>query len=455
MFIQPAVLFGLLEGSEPSMATLTSILNKSHRLERLNLTEVASLIRVNSSEGISMILEMAGWVKEQIYGKRIVIFAPMYVSNICKNNCAYCGFRSDNKMVHRKTLSMDEIKAETLILLKTGQKRVLLVTGETKPDDDLQLMMESIKTVYDVSDGKNKIRRINVNMAPLAIDGFKELLSAGIGTYQLFQETYHPETYARLHTQGSKSDYIYRLEAMDRAYQAGFQDIGMGVLFGLYDYRFEVLALMQHIEHLEVTYGLGPHTLSVPRLEPAMGSVLSEHPDWPVDDQTFEKIVAILRLAVPYTGIILSTRESAPMRQRALELGVSQISASSRTNPGGYSQSDTTEQFSLGDDRSLDDVVLDCATRGYIPSFCTGCYRTGRTGLDFMEYAKPGDIKSKCLPNALFTFEEYLSDYASSNTKRIGRQLIKDAISTLPDSLQDRSTKMLQSIREGTRDVFV
>jgi 2-iminoacetate synthase len=455
MFIKPEIIESLLQQKAPSAQEVENILTKSLHLERLSSEDVASLLRVTHPDHITRIWDVAGQVKEQIYGKRVVIFAPLYISNLCKNNCAYCAFRADNRGVTRKALSQKEIAAETLALIKTGQKRILLVSGEAYPQDGLDYVLDSVKTVYSVSDGNNRIRRINVNIAPLDEKDFKRLLSADIGTYQLFQETYHPETYAKLHTKGPKSDYQFRLESMDRAFQAGFNDVGIGILFGLYDYRFEVMALMQHIEHMESTYGLGPHTISVPRLEPAEGSNISEKPPWPIDDDTFKTIIAILRLAVPYTGIILSTRETAQMRQDALNLGVSQISAGSKTNPGGYSDEAATEQFSLGDHRPLSEVIADICEKGHIPSFCTGCYRLGRTGIDFMDQAKPGDIKAKCLPNALFTFEEYLQDYGTLETQSLGRILIDKSLEDIPGDQKDKTLKALNKIRSGKRDIFV
>ncbi len=455
MFIKPEIIDSLLDQKAPLRQEVETILAKSLNLERLSLEDVATLLRVTRPADIARIWDMAGQVKELIYGKRVVIFAPLYISNLCKNNCAYCAFRADNRGVTRKALSQNEIAAETLALLKTGQKRVLLVAGEDYPHDGLDYILDSIKTVYAVSDGNNRIRRINVNIAPLDQKDFKRLLASDIGTYQLFQETYHPETYAQLHTKGPKSDYAFRLNSMDRAIESGFQDVGIGALFGLYDHRFEVLALMQHIEHLESTFGLGPHTLSVPRLEPAEGSSIAENPPFPIDDTTFKTLIAILRLAVPYTGIILSTRETAAIRQDALNLGVSQISAGSKTNPGGYSDDAATEQFSLGDTRPLDEVIADICEKGHIPSFCTGCYRLGRTGTDFMDQAKPGDIKSKCLPNALFTFEEYLQDYAAPSTKAMGRILIDRSMRDIPSALKDKTQKALNKIRGGKRDIYV
>jgi 2-iminoacetate synthase len=336
---------------------------------------------------------------------------------------------------------------------------VLVVAGEAYPKEGLEYVFRSIETVYSVSTPKASIRRVNVNIAPLTVDEFRELGKHRIGTYQLFQETYHRQTYAKLHTAGLKADYDYRLEAMDRAFQGGLKDLGIGLLFGLHDWRYEILALLQHIAHLEKNFGVGPHTISVPRLEPAAGSDVSAHPPYPVTDDDFRKIIAVLRIAVPYTGIILSTRESAAMRREAFELGVSQISAGSRTNPGGYSESvhETGEQFSLGDTRPLLSVIKDIIEHNHVPSFCTGCYRLGRVGKDFMDMAKPGLIKQHCLPNAIFTFAEYLHDFADAELKEKGFALIDQMISREigADKLKKTTLKNLERIAAGERDIYL
>jgi 2-iminoacetate synthase len=359
----------------------------------------------------------------------------------------------------RKALSQDEIARETEVLLKQGHKRVLLVAGEAYPKEGLEYVFRSIETVYSVSTPKATVRRVNVNIAPLTVDEFRELGKHRIGTYQLFQETYHRETYAKLHTGGLKANYEYRLEAMDRAFQGGLQDLGIGLLFGLYDWRYETLALLQHIAHLEKNFGVGPHTISVPRLEPAAGSDISTHPPYPIADDDFRKIIAVLRIAIPYTGIILSTRESAAMRRDAFELGVSQISAGSKTNPGGYSQSahETGEQFSLGDTRPLMEVIKDIVAHEHIPSFCTGCYRLGRVGKDFMDMAKPGLIKQHCLPNAMFTCAEYLHDFADGELQQKGFALIERMLQNeiASKKLQEVTRKNLERIASGERDIYL
>lgn len=430
------------------------ILKKSKNLERLSLEETSILLNTVDEKLWEEIFEAASYVKTKIYGNRLVLFAPLYISNLCKNECLYCGFRASNKDVHRQVLTQEEIHNETLALLKTGQKRILLVSGEAYPNGKLDYIIDSIKTVYSVQDGKNNIRRLNVNIAPLTTEEFIKIKEADIGTYQLFQETYHKPSYKKLHTKGPKSDYDYRLQTIDRAFEAGIDDVGIGILFGLYDYKYEILSLVSHIEHLEAKFGMGPHTISIPRLEPATGSDLASNPPYPVDDETFKKIIAILRLTVPYTGLILSTRENPKMRHEAMNLGISQISAGSKTNPGGYSSGKSVEQFSLGDHRSLDEVILDICSKDAIPSFCTSCYRLGRTGLDFMEYAKPGDIRKKCLPNALYTFQEYIDDYATEETKKIGMKMIKKQLLDIPESIRERVITNLNKIKKGARDLY-
>ena len=343
-------------------------------------------------------------------------------------------------------------------MVEQGHKRVLLVAGEAYPAEGLRYIIDAIATIYATRSGNGEIRRVNVNIAPLREEEFKLLKEAGIGTYQLFQETYHRPTYERVHLAGPKRDYDWRITAMDRALAAGLEDVGIGILFGLYDWRFEILALLSHVKHLEKKFGIGPHTISVPRLEPAHGSDLASHPPYAVDDSAFRRIVAILRLAVPYTGIIMSTRETPNLRRETFALGVSQISAGSRTNPGGYVEGKTVvelSQFSLGDHRPLDEVVRDVAEMGYIPSFCTACYRSGRTGERFMDLAKPGEIKHLCDPNALATFLEYLIDYASPATRAVGERLIAEIAGSLSIPARARAERLLAAVRSGKRDAFV
>lgn len=435
---------------------IRAILTKARAMRGLDLTDVAILAQVQNSDLLDELFATAKEVKETIYGKRLVIFAPLYISNLCSNDCAYCAFRASNKALRRRSLSQTEIAAEVKALVDQGQKRLLLVAGEAYSRDGFQYILDAIDTVYSVKHNHGEIRRLNVNIAPLTLEDFKRLKQKNIGTYQLFQETYHPVTYQQVHLGGKKTDYDWRLTAIDRAMEAGIDDVGVGVLFGLADWRFEILALMQHTQHLERQFGIGPHTISVPRLEPALGSTLADNPPNPVTDLDFEKIIAILRLAVPYTGIILSTRENQDMRRKALALGVSQISAGSRTNPGGYAddQKDMS-QFSLGDHRSLDEVIYDVASLGYIPSFCTGCYRLGRTGHDFMDLAKPGKIKDMCGPNALTTFEEYLMDYGSAKTRAVGEKVIQAELAEMDEEARRLTTKLLERIKKGEHDVFI
>ena len=441
----------------PEACHVHNILSKAKELKGLNAKDIATLTAVNDAELLIELFEAAKQIKDTIYGQRLVVFAPLYISNLCQNECLYCAFRAKNKAVKRKALTQEEIAAEVQILEKQGHKRILLVAGESYPQQGFQYVLDAIETVYSTKVGNGEIRRVNVNIAPLTVEEFKQLKNTNIGTYQLFQETYHRPTYSKVHLAGKKADYDWRITAIDRAMEAGINDAGIGVLFGLCDWRFEILALMQHIEHLENKFGVGPHTISVPRLEPATGSDIALHPPHAVNDINFRKIVAILRLAVPYTGIIMSTRETPKMRRETFALGVSQISAGSRTNPGGYSEGQDVvdeAQFSLGDHRPLDEVIFDVANLGYIPSFCTGCYRLGRTGQDFMDLAKPGLIKEHCDPNAVSTFMEYLLDYGSEKTRQVGEKLITKVLDGMEPTVKQQSLAMLEKVRNGHRDVF-
>jgi 2-iminoacetate synthase len=433
------------------------ILDKALEMKGLNAGDMAVLSGISDPELLAELFETAKKVKDSIYGRRLVLFAPLYISNLCKNECLYCAFRVRNKEVKRRALSQQEIAREIEILVQQGHKRVLVVAGESYPTEGFKYVLDTIKTVYATRVGKGEVRRVNVNIAPLTLEEFKQLKDTNIGTYQLFQETYHKGTYRNVHLAGKKTDFDWRVTAMDRAMEAGINDVGIGVLFGLCDWRFELLAMMQHIGHLEEKFGVGPHTISVPRLEPATGSDMASHPPKPVSDIDFRKIVAILRLAVPYTGIIMSTRETPNMRRETFAMGVSQISAGSRTNPGGYAEGEAVEdeaQFSLGDHRELDEVIYDAATLGYIPSFCTGCYRLGRTGQDFMDLAKPGLIKEHCDPNALSTFLEYLLDYGTPKTRTVGEALIEKVLGEMEPTPKSRSLAMLEKVRAGRRDVY-
>ncbi|MEM5948324.1 [FeFe] hydrogenase H-cluster radical SAM maturase HydG [Spirochaetia bacterium 38H-sp] len=455
-FIDRDKLYGLLDAHEPSPVRLGELLDKALKLGGLELSEVAELLRVESSEGIRRIMEAARLVKQEIYGKRLVLFAPLYVANYCDNNCVYCGFRKANSSLNRVALNLGEVRQEVEALLRQGHKRLLMLMGESEKTT-LDYFIETIRTAYSVRVGEQNIRRINVEIAPLTVEDFARLKKENIGTYACFQETYDPVAYKKFHPSGPKSDYEWRLLVMDRAMEGCIDDVGIGALFGLADYRFEVLALIEHARHLEAAFGCGPHTVSVPRLEPAEGAPLASRPPHPVSDEDFKKLVAVIRLALPYTGIILSTRESEELRNELFNYGVSQISAGSRTNPGAYDEDhpESGAQFSLGDHRSLEEVISCLIDQGYVPSFCTGCYRKGRVGADFMDLAKPGLIKAYCLPNALFTFAEYLGDFASQDVRARGMALIRRLAETeVPESRREKTLAELDSIAAGHRDVY-
>ncbi|HUK14615.1 MAG TPA: [FeFe] hydrogenase H-cluster radical SAM maturase HydG [Thermoanaerobaculaceae bacterium] len=446
----------LVAGRRHDAGRVREILARALELKGLPSADLAVLMGVSDPELLGEVFHTARRVKELIYGNRLVLFAPLYVSNLCSNECVYCAFRARNRELKRRALSQEEIAQEVRHLVEQGHKRILVVAGESYPHEGFDYILKTIDTVYRTASGPGEIRRVNANIAPLTLDEFRLLKARNIGTYQIFQESYHRETYARVHVAGKKRDFDWRVEAPDRAMEAGIDDVGIGVLFGLYDWRFEILALMQHIRHLEDRFGVGPHTISVPRMEPAVGSDIASHPPHPVSDVDFRKIVAILRIAVPYTGIIMSTRESADIRRETFALGVSQISAGSRTNPGGYSEDEKFEsaQFCLGDHRPLDEVIRDVAALGYVPSFCTACYRLGRTGRDFMDLAKPGEIKEHCSPNAIATFQEYLDDYGSEATRRAGEACIAHALADMEPQLRAKTEKMVGMVKAGKRDVY-
>jgi len=438
------------------------ILEKAKRLERLPLEDSAKLLSVTDPALLKKIYGVAYYVKNNVYGKRVVLFVPLYISNVCANSCLYCGFSSKNKSAERIKLTFQEITEQTEILLKRGHKRVLIVAGETASSkENIDYYVGAIEAVYRAEYKKNRIRRVNINVAPLSIEDFKKLKEAGIGTYQIFQETYHEETYRKLHVAGTKSDFNNRLDAVDNAFKAGIDDVGIGPLLGLYDYRFEILAMLMHIEYLEKTYGVGPHTISVPRMKPAPGSKYSLNSEYPFTDEEFKKLVSVLRLSVPYSGMIMSTRESAGLRDVLVNLGVSQISAESEVAPGGYENSlkeafnnnGGQRQFNLNDQRSLNEIVMSLLSQGFIPSFCAACYRKNRTGGNFMDLAKPGKIKRMCNINALITLKEYLEDFAELKVKELGCKFIEEyrrgILSKADAKILD---KFLMNVDNGARD---
>lgn len=459
-FIPEEKIFKELQEAEHSnINKIREILEKAKEAKGLKPKEAAYLLMNSNPEIDEMLFNEAFEVKNKIYGNRMVIFAPLYVTNECGNDCAYCGFRCTNRDLKRKTLSESELSEEVRILEDFGHKRLLLVYGE-HPRFKIDWIVETIDTVYNTKSSKSgEIRRVNINAAPMEISEFKELKAAGIGTYQCFQETYHLSTYKKMHLYGKKTDYLYRLYALDRAQEAGIDDVAMGVLFGLYDWRFEVMALLYHAEHLEKEFNVGPHTISFPRLEPALGADVSFNPPYPVSDHDFKRLVAILRLAVPYTGLILTTREIPEIRREVFRFGTSQISAGSRTYPGGYhdlkSNMPDKQQFTIGDERPLDDVIYDLITHDYLPSFCTACYRLGRTGEHFMDITKHGYIHEFCSQNAILTFEEYLIDYASKKTKKAGYDFIERELIKMPENIATELKKRLERmIKDNERDLY-
>ncbi|OGU38233.1 MAG: [FeFe] hydrogenase H-cluster radical SAM maturase HydG [Ignavibacteria bacterium GWB2_35_12] len=461
-FIDESFIEGLItETQNPPAPKIDEILNKALQLQGLDLLDAAYLLNIKSGDLLNKLLHTAYQVKQEIYGNRLVLFAPLYISNFCSNNCLYCGFRVDNKDIVRRVLSLDEIKDETLSLLEQGHKRILMLMGEHHKNCPFDYFLEAINAAYSVKDKKcSSIRRINVEIAPLDENEFQKLSKVHIGTYTVFQETYHRETYSKMHPGGIKSDYNWRLSTMDRALSNGMHDVGIGALFGLYDYRFEVLSLIQHAKHLDKKFNVGPHTISIPRIKPAKNAPASFNLEHAVSDEEFKKLIAVIRCSVPYTGMILSTREPAELRSELFNYGISQISAGSRTSPGGYKQafSETEEagQFSLNDCRTSGEVIRDVIQHGFVPSFCTACYRLGRVGEDFMDKAKPGLIKLFCQPNALTTLKEYLVDYADPETKQLGEELIQKELATIPnDKVREKTGQNLIRIQQGERDLYL
>jgi 2-iminoacetate synthase len=450
----------LLGAKEPSAETVEAILQKSLALKRLSLEETAALISCADEGLTAKIFSTAKKVKETVYGNRMVLFAPLYITSSCVNDCSYCAFKKSNKAVVRKTLSVKEVAAETEYLLKIGHKRILLVAGEHLNDDmaAARYYAEAVKAVYSARYGNNAVKRANINCAPLSVEGFKVLKQAGIGTFQIFQETYHDKTYRAVHPSGPKSNPDKRIEAVENAFKAGIDDVGLGALLGLYDWRFETLAMLMHAEALEKQFNVGPHTLSVPRMEPAEGLNIDDSRKKKLSDNEFKKLVAILRLSVPYTGIILSTRESAEMRNELFQLGVSQLSAASNTTPGGYGEQDNSgkaAQFNISDNRSLESIMDVLLKDGFTPSFCAACYRKERTGEKFMALAKPGNIKHMCGINAMLTLKEYIQDFGSADIKARSEALIKVQTTHLTAGEQTLLKKMFKEIEAGKRDLFV
>lgn len=439
---------------------LVEILQKAEAQKGLSYDEAYLLLVSDYHDINDRIFKLAREIKNRIYGNRIVMFAPLYLSNYCINGCTYCPYHSKNRTIPRRKLSLDEIKEETISLQNIGHKRLALEAGEDPVNNPIEYIIDAIKTIYSVHHKNGDTRRVNVNIAATTVENYKKLKEAGIGTYILFQETYNKENYEKLHPTGPKSNYAYHTEAMDRAMEAGIDDVGIGVLFGLNSYKYDFIGLLMHRDHLEARFGVGPHTISVPRICPADDIDLDEFTN-AVPDNIFEKIVAIIRVSTPYTGMIISTRESEKVRKNVLELGISQISGGSKTTVGGYSESDRLEaensqQFDISDTRSLDEIVRWLLELGYIPSFCTACYRQGRTGDRFMQLAKEGNIGYICTPNALLTLKEYLLDYASSETKEIGERVLKEELEKIENiKLKDNLTKWLQEIELGKRDIRV
>ncbi len=438
----------ILEG-RPSDQEVRSILDKALEKNGLSLEETGALARTEDPVIVEEMFRAAGRVKREIYGERLVMFAPLYVSSFCTNNCCYCGFRRDNPSP-RKRLSLGEVREQVRLLERMGHKRLLLEFGE-HPDNSIDYVTDVIREIYSTREGRGEIRRVNVNIAATTTENYRKLREAGIGTYQLFQETYHRPTYEKVHS-GPKASFERQLFAHDRAFEAGLDDVGLGVLFGLHDWRFEILGMVSHAQYLERRFGVGPHTFSVPRWQPFGGEWRPSHP---VSEEELLRIIAILRLAVPYTGMIISTRESPGLREKAFGIGISQTSAASRTSPGGYGSPVGLEQFSLSDHRSLGEVVLSTMKQGLLPSFCTACYRKGRTGEKFMELAKPGNIQNLCRPNALLTFKEYMEDYASGEVKELGPEVVEKYLGMIPDPATREETRArLKRIEEGERDIY-
>ncbi len=455
-FINAQTQWRIIEDNQnPAPARIDEVLAKAKEAKGLSPEETAALLGPMAPAQLDQLYQTAGALKEAIYGRRMVLFAPLYISNLCANQCSYCAFNATNKDLERKALNSAEITKEVEVLLAMGHKRVMAVYGE-HPLFDAARIAQSVADIYAVTHG-DKVRRVNVNAAPLEAEGFSLLKQAGIGTYQCFQETYHEPTYAKVHLGGKKQDFNWRLYAMHRAQSAGVDDVGLGVLFGLYDHRFEVLGLLAHALELEKEFGVGPHTISFPRIEPAQNSSISQSPPYAIDDNTFKRIISVVRLAMPYTGMIITTRENPAIKRELLKLGISQLSAASRTYPGAYADSQVNrveaQQFWVGDSRSLQEIVNDLCQDGYIPSFCTSCYRLGRTGEHFMSLAKNAFISQFCQPNALTSFYEFLCDYATPELRQAGLELIENMSRELSDEQQANLQQRFTRINQGQRDL--
>ena len=434
---------------------IDQILNKARERKGLSHREASVLLACDIPEKVQELYALAEQIKKDFYGNRIVIFAPLYLSNYCVNGCLYCPYHQKNKHIPRKKLTQEEVEKEVIALQDMGHKRLAIETGEDPVNCPIEYVLDCIHTIYSIKHKNGAIRRVNVNIAATTVENYRKLKEAGIGTYVLFQETYHKESYEHLHPTGPKSNYCYHTEAMDRAMEGGIDDVGLGVLFGLELYRYEFAGLLMHAEHLEAVHGVGPHTISVPRVKHA-DDIDPDEFDNGIDDDTFLKICACIRVAVPYTGMIMSTRENQSVRERALHLGISQVSGGSRTSVGGYTEEERphdTEQFDVSDNRTLDEVVKWLMELGYIPSFCTACYREGRTGDRFMSLCKSGQIQNCCHPNALMTLKEYLMDYAAPETKAIGEQLIQAELENIPkEKVKEICKDHLEKIEQGIRD---
>ena len=444
------------EANKNNLKLIDSLIEKAKERKGLSHREASVLLACENKERLEEIYALARQIKEDFYGNRIVMFAPLYLSNYCVNGCVYCPYHGQNKHIPRKKLTQEDIVKEVTALQDMGHKRLAIESGEDPVHNPIEYILESIKTIYSIKHKNGAIRRVNVNIAATTVENYKKLKDAGIGTYILFQETYHKESYEKLHPWGPKHDYCYHTEAMDRAMQGGIDDVGLGVLFGLELYKYEFAGLLMHAEHLEAVFGVGPHTISVPRIKKA-DDINPTDFDNGIDDETFAKICALIRISVPYTGMIISTRESKAVREKVLSLGISQISGGSKTSVGGYyeeeEEDESSEQFDVSDKRTLDEVVCWLMELGYIPSFCTACYREGRTGDRFMTLLKNKQILNCCHPNALMTLKEFLCDYASEKTVKIGNELIKRELEKIPnETVKAKAKENLEKIEKGIRD---